>query len=678
MSIKRELIKKVQYLAVIGSVLILSSFSSGKSITVKSPDRNIAVKFQVTNGVASYEVAYRNQKILDPSALGFDIKNQPPLGGDFKLVKSNTSVFNETWDPVWGDVKTVQNNYTQLTVYLEETSATKRRLNIVFRVFNDGVGFRYEIPEQENLKSFEIMAENTEFNFSSNDTAWWVKGNPDTDEMLYSKTPLSEIDSANTPVTIKVNDKLYLSIHEAALYNYSSMRLFRKTGSSTSFYSGLVPWPDGVMVKTQAPMKTPWRTILIVTSAGKLIESHLVQNLNEPNKIKDISWIKPMKYVGIWWGMHLGIYSWPAGPKHGSTTENAKRYIDFASKHDMGGVLYEGWNKGWETWGSTTPFDFSEPYPDFDINEVVRYGNSKGVEMIAHHETGSNVEYYEKHMDSAFVKFEKLGIHNLKTGYVGNITTIGQHHHGQWMVEHYQRVVEKAAQHKINLDVHECIKPTGICRTWPNLLSGEGVRGSEWNAWGGGNPASHTATIPFTRMLAGPLDYTPGIFDILYTYRSKNVPPDTSYKQRTYSTLANQLALMLVLYSPVQMASDLIENYENQPAFKFIEDISTSWDDTKVLNASIGEYVTIARKKGNNWFVGSITNEKARSLQLSLSFLDPGKKYRAEIYADSDQTDMLTNPTAIAISTIMVDSKSTINLKLAGSGGQAISIFKLE
>jgi alpha-glucosidase len=472
---------------------------------------------------------------------------------------------------------------------------------------------------------------------------------------------------------------VYLSIHEAAIENYSTMTL--KRDGEQNYKINLAPWADGTLVKTKTPMFSPWRAIIIADKPGGLIESNLITNLNDTCQIKDVSWIKPMTYVGIWWEMHLGISKWILGEKHGATTENAKRYIDFASKHYVKGVLIEGWNTGWENWGKKDAFDFVTPYKDFNLKEVVKYAKTKGVEIIGHHETGGDTESYEKHIEEAFAFYKMLGINIVKTGYAGPVVPVGEYHHGQCMVQHYNKVMKLAAKYKLMLDVHEPIVLSGLSRTYPNLMTAEGVRGMEWNAWSDGNPPSHTCTLPFTRGIAGPMDYTPGIFDIDLSAHSKEREKWNSLDKgnsAVHSTIANQLALMLVLYSPLQMAADLPENYEGNKAFSFIENLPTTWDETKVIDASIGEYLIIARRKENNWFVGAITNENKRELIISLNFLENNKEYNANIYSDGNDADFETNPESLLINEMKIVSTDSVTLKLARGGGACLKIKIIE
>ncbi len=655
-----------QFFLILAFLFTLSCQKNTEIVT--SPDGNLHLTFQLRNGHPFYAIEYQSKKVILPSGLGFKLKDATDLLGPFKMIKKQTKTFDQTWHPVWGTDKNIRNQYNEMRILLKEKKATNRRMTIVFRMFNDGLGFRYEFPRQQNLKKVQITSEETYFKLTGG-KAWWIPGNYESYEFLYHHTPLAQCDSCATPFTVETNNGLYISLHEAALYDYAGMTLQRSSHDSTLFKSKLVPWPDGIKVKTQTPFKTPWRTIMIADQPGKLIESHLIQNLNTPSKIKDTSWIKPMKYVGIWWGMHIGKWTWYFGPRHGATTERAKQYINFASKHGIPGLLAEGWNKGWETWlkGKNIQ-DYLTPYPDFDLKQVVEYGKKKGVFLIGHNETGGNVPNYEKQIDAAFEMYEQLGIPAVKTGYAGRMYPPGMHHHSQWMVRHYQRVVEKAARHHLMIDAHEPIKDTGISRTWPNFMSREGARGMEYNAWSEGNPPEHTVILPFTRFLAGPMDYTPGIFNLTF---------DSLQGHRVYTTLAKQLAYYVVLFSPLQMAADLVENYQGQPAFKFIEDVPVNWDKTIVLKAKIGDYLSIARQKGKNWYIGSITDEKARHFSVPLSFLDKGQNYKATIYTDALKTNWRTNPTAIQIKSYLLTDDDSLQIVLSPSGGQAVELVPI-
>ena len=654
------------------------------TLHVSSPDSNITLTFTLRDGKPYYRVSGYQVDIIRDSRLGFTLKDQKALIDSLAVVSSSVTAHDDTWIQPWGEKKDIRNHYKELRVDLFEHTAPGRSLTMVFRVFDDGVGFRYEIPEQPALTRIDIMNELTEFALAGDYKAWWIGAYQDNRyEFLYQNSPVSALPKVHTPVTFETPDGLYLSIHEAALTDYASMTL-APTGNHT-LQADLVPWADGVKVKAQTPLKTPWRTVQIAMNAGDLITSYLILNLNEPNKLEDVSWIKPGKYVGIWWEMHLGTATWGSGDRHGATTANAKRYIDFAARNGFDGVLVEGWNVGWDgDWiANGDMFQFTTPCDDFDINEVTRYASEHGVRLIGHHETGAGILNYERQLEDAFKYYQKLGVRVVKTGYVGHGTCIrridenGQEqfewHHGQYMVRHYRKVVELAAKYQIMLDVHEPIKPTGIRRTYPNMMTREGARGQEYNAWdpAGGNPPDYTTIIPFTRLLAGPMDFTPGIFDLTFDA----VRPDN----RVNTTLAKQLALYVVLYSPLHMAADLPQNYEANPApFQFIKDVPTDWEDTRVLHAQIGDYVTIVRKarKSDDWYLGGITDEQARELPVDLDFLEPGRIYMAEIYRDGIKADWKTNPYEIEITRKLVDNSASIMIGLAPGGGQAIRFRK--
>mgnify|MGYP005842034693 CR=1 FL=1 len=636
--------------------------SQDSPLTTHSPDRSIAVQFHLINNVPHYNITVEDIAVIRDSKLGFTFQNMAQFANNFTIDRVSRESRDETWETVWGASNTVRNHYNEMTIELREATAPHRTLVLVFRAFNDGIGFRYMFPEQENLKRFVLMSEDTEFHLAGDYTAWWIPANYDSYEQRYSQTPVSQIDSVNTPITLKTQDGLHLSIHEANLTDFAGMTLKRSAG--TTLRCELVPAADGTKVTAQTPHASPWRTIQIAESAGELIQSDLIINLNAPNTIEDTSWIRPGNYIGIWWGMHIGKYSWHQGPKHGATTENTKRYIDFASKHGIPYVLVEGWNVGWEdNWKEQ---DFSTPYDDYNLEELVEYARQKKVEIIAHNETGGDAADYDTQLETAYRLYERLGIHSIKTGYAGSIIPEGEHHHGQWMVNHYRRVIQKAAEHHLMIDAHEPIKPTGIRRTYPNFMTREGVRGMEYNAWSEGNPPEHTTILPFTRMLAGPLDYTPGIFDLHFDeYRPK---------RRVHSTLANQLALYPVLFSPLQMLADLPGNYEEYPeALKFIADIPSDWETTVALNCEIGDYVTIARKNGDNWYLGSLTDEHARTLSIPLDFLEP-QTYVAHIYRDGDTADWETNPYSIVIEKYLVEPSTMLQAKLAAGGGMAVRL----
>ncbi len=638
-------------------------------IKINSPDNALTIEFFIEQGKANYRLLHQNQALLTPSSLGFIFAEQPALLGDFVILASNKSSVNNVWQRQWGESKLVHNHYRELTVSLQERTNLKRQLSIVFRLYNDGVGVRYLLPAQPHLQSFAITSEETEFSLNGQHTLWSTPANYDSYEAEYRRSKLSDVNAVNTPITLKSEQGLYLSIHEAALTNYAGMTLIKKAQNPYQFTSDLVPWPDGIKVKGQTPFKTPWRTIQVAESAAELITSDLIVNLNEPNVIEDTSWIKPMKYLGIWWGMHMREYTWQAGPKHGATTENAKNYIDFAKKHGIEGLLVEGWNQGWETWHSGLNIqDFTKAYDDFDLVEVAAYGAKNNVALIGHHETGGNIPSYEKQMDVAFKLYSDVGVHAIKTGYAGKMIPAGVYHHGQEMVNHYRKVVELAAKHQIMVNAHEPIKPTGIRRTYPNMMTREGGKGMEWNGWSAGNSPEHTVTLPFTRLLAGPMDYTPGIFNIEF---------DRQKQYRVHSTLARQLAMYVVLYSPLQMAADMIENYQAKPAFEFIEKVPTTWDETKVLTGEIGDYISIARRSGQQWFIGSMTDEQPRLLNIKLDFLAENIAYIARVFSDANKTSYHDNPTDIDIESYLVKKDDELAIAMTGSGGQALYLTPL-
>jgi len=675
-----------------------SSFdSSPKLANMSSPEGIISVDFFLSeDGQPHYTVSHQETMVIDTSGISFDFRDAPSLGMNMEITSIDSSDFEENWEMVWGEQDSVLNKYRELRISLVEGSSPGREMNLVFRVYDDGIGFRYEFPEQSNWDGeVVIMDENTQFQLTGDHTAWWIPGDWDIYEHLYNTTRVSEIDAiakrdhpnlaqtyipenaVNTPVTMRTDEGLYLSFHEANLTDYSGMTL--KVNTETLLLeSELVGSRDSSKVKRTLPFHTPWRTLQIAEKPGDLIESKLIVNLNEPNKLGKPDWIRPIKYIGIWWEMHLGKSSWDmASGKHGATTENAKRHIDFAAKNNIDAVLVEGWNTGWERWigfpDREGVFDFITPYPDYDLEGVVAYGKQKGVDIIMHHETSAAPRTYEQQLDTAFALLTRLGIHAIKSGYVGKIIPEGEYHHGQWMVNHYRKVLLHAAKHKVMMNVHEPIKATGIRRTYPNMVTREGLRGQEFNAWSneGGNPTEHLAIVPFTRMLSGPIDFTPGIFDIKFE--------DYPDRQQVNTTLAQQLALYVVLYSPMQMAADLLENYEGNPAFQFIRDVALDWSESNVLNAEIGEYITIARKEkdSDDWFLGSLTNEDPREFDINLDFLDEEKSYKASIYADTPDSHWDNNPTEIQILVKRVKKGDNLKLTLAPGGGTAIH-FKAE
>jgi alpha-glucosidase len=642
-------------------------------LELSSPSGAVVVTFSLQDGAPRYAVARGGREVVRPSRLGFRLKDAAPLEAGFQIASGTRRSVDETWEQPWGEVRSVRNHFNELRVALTEAGDEARRMNVVFRAFDDGVGFRFEWPEQERLRDFVIVDELTEFALPGDPEAWWIPAYLEHRyEYLYRWSRVSGLGAVHTPLTLEDVNGLYVSIHEAALTDYAAMTL-QSVGGAT-LRADLVPWSDGSRVKARTPFVSPWRTIQIATSPGELVTSCLILNLNEPSRIADTSWIKPGKYVGIWWGMHLGIWTWGSGPKHGATTERTKQYIDFAAKHGFDGVLVEGWNVGWDgDWmRNASLFSFTEPYPDFDLPGLARYAKEKGVTLIGHHETSFGIDNYERQMEAAFALCERLGIKAVKTGYVDNANPRPELHHGQYMVRHFRKVIETAARHRVMLDVHEPIKDTGERRTWPNMMTREGARGMEYNAWGadGGNPPEHETVLPFTRVLGGPFDFTPGVFDLKLASAGERKPA------RVNTTLAKALANYVVLYSPLHMAADLVENYQNQPAFKFVEDVPTDWETTRVLNGKIGDFVTIARKHrgGDDWYVGSVSDELARSFDVPLAFLDPGRASVAEIYADAFNADWQNLPFNIAISQRPVDSRTVLSMRLAPGGGQAIRI----
>lgn len=653
------------------SILSITSCTKEDSQKVSSPDKNIQLSAGIKDGKMYYTVSRKETEVIDTSFLGLTLK-EGYLGENLKIKKIEHSSFNETWHQPWGEESSIENKYNQMIVDVEESEEPKRNFSVVFRVFNDGIGFRYVIPEQPNLKEFTIMDEQTEFALPEDAIAWSIPWDTEYYEGLFKPSLVSRLDTVCTPLTMKVNEKLYLTIHEANLTDYASLNLTPKR-NTTTLKAFLTPWSTGEKVFANTPMQTPWRTIIIADKPGDLILSRLMLNLNEPCKIEDTSWIQPGRYIGIWWGMHMKKQTWEQGPKHGATTENTMNYIDFAAKHGFSGVLVEGWNYGWDgDWSANgDQFSFTKAYPDFDLEKITSYAASKGVRLIGHNETGGAAQNYEAQLDSAFALYQKYGINAVKTGYVNPLLDHKELHGSQYGVRHYRKVIETAAKYNIMIDNHEPVMPTGLQRTYPNLMTQEGVRGQEYDAWSadGGNPPEHTTTIPFTRGLAGPMDFTPGTFNF-----NNPVHPQT----HPQTTLAKQLALAVVLYSPLQMASDMIENYENNPAFDFITSCPTNWAKTVVPEAKIGEYVTIARKDrdSENWFIGSITNASPREVNLPLSFLDANASYKAHIFADGEEANYKNNPYPVTITEENVNSSTVLTLKQAPGGGTAIMIIK--
>lgn len=682
-----------------------------KAVELKSPDGNLVLQAEVKDGRPLYTLDYKQRPVIKPSYLGLELKNDKDLMSGFTLAGEEISTFDETWQPVWGEVKSIRNHYNELALTLKQAE-TGRTMIIRFRLFNDGLGFRYEFPQQPELNYFVIKEEHTQFAMAGDHKAFWIPGDYDTQEYSTVTSRLSEIrglmkdaitpNSSQTPFSstgvqtslmMKSDDGLYINIHEAALVDYACMHL-NLDDENKVFESWLTPDAIGDKGYMQAPCRSPWRTVMVSDDAREILASKLILNLNEPCAYEDVSWIKPVKYVGVWWEMITGKSTWsytdlpavklgetdyskvtPNG-KHAANTEHVKKYIDFAAKHGFDQVLVEGWNEGWEDWAGKTKdyvFDFVTPYPDFNVQELRRYAESKGVKLMMHHETSSSVRNYERHMEKAYQFMVDNGYNAVKSGYVGNIIPRGEYHYGQWLVNHYLYAVKKAAEYKIMVNAHEAVRPTGLCRTYPNLIGNESARGTEYEAFGGSNP-DHTTILPFTRLMGGPMDYTPGIFE---TRVSKANPDNHSF---VHSTLARQLALYVTMYSPLQMAADMIENYEPyMDAFQFIKDVAVDWDDSRYLEAEPGDYITVARKaKGTeNWFVGCTADENGHVSELSFDFLEPGKKYVATLYTDAKDAHYEHNPQAYTIRKGILTDKSKLKLKAAPGGGYAISIMEV-
>ncbi len=655
-----------------------AAIKAQEPVRVASPNGRNVVTVETREGGLFYRVERDGRKVVLPSRLGFEFRGAPPLRDGLKLTGTERNSIDETWEQPWGEVSQVRDHHNELRVSVEEVAEPGRRFHIVFRLFDDGVGFRYELPQQPGLQSFEIMEELTEFAMADDARAWWIRTDDPTHryELLYSSSRVSTLQSVHTPLTMETHDGLHLVIHEANLVDYAGMNL---VGSwERTLRVSLAAWADGVKVYGQTPFVTPWRTIQMADRAADLVPSVIGLNLNPPMALDDVNWVEPMKYVGIWWGMHIDKVTWGSGPRHGATTANTRRFIDFAADNGFGGVLVEGWNIGWDgDWiANAELFSFTQPYPDYDLEGLAAYAKERGVTLIGHNETSMGVRNYERQLEDAFSLYNRLGIRAVKTGYVGDLTEDGHAHHGQYMVRHFRKVIEAAARYGIMLNVHEPIKDTGERRTFPNMMTREGARGMEYNAWArdGGNPPEHETILFFTRLISGPMDYTPGVFDIFI--ESADGTPRTPEQSRVRTTIAKQLALYVVLYSPLQMASDLPENYEGQPAFQFIKDVPVDWERTEVLEGKIGDYVVVARQErgGSDWYLGAITDEEARTLEIPLSFLPAGESYLAEIYADGDGAHWLHNPFPVTISERRVDAGSTVTLALAPGGGQAIRI----
>ena len=679
-----------------------------------SPDGNVILSFSLKNdGTPSYKVSYKNKPVINESTLGFTLKKADPLTNNFKVVDTKKSTFKETWKPVWGEESEILNHYNELLVSLEQNN-TNRKMNIRFRVYNEGVGFRYEFPSQKELTYFVVEEELSQFAMTGDHTAWWIPGDYDTQEYDYTESKLSEIrglmkeavtenvsqfafspTGVQTSLMMKTKDGLYINLHEAALVDYSLMNL-NLDDKTFVFQSWLTPDAKGDKGYLMAPCHSPWRTIMVSDDARKILASRLILNLNEPCAIADTSWIKPVKYVGVWWEMITGKNSWsytndlptidlntvdysktkPNGT-HGANNEEVRKYIDFAAKHGFDQVLVEGWNIGWEDWFGNKKdyvFDFVTPYPDFDLKALNEYAHSKGVKLMMHHETSGSTRNYERHMKAAYELMNKYGYNSVKSGYVGDILPVGEHHYSQSTINHYLYAIKEAAKHKIMVNAHEAVRPTGLCRTYPNMIGNESARGTEYEAFGG-NKVFHTTILPFTRLQGGPMDYTPGIFETEMKY----VNPNNNSQIR--STLARQLALYVTMYSPLQMAADLPENYEKyMDAFQFIKDVPVDWQKSVYLEAEPGRYITIARKDkhSNDWYVGCTAHEGGHTSELLLNFLDKGKKYEATIYADAKDANWKTNPKAYTITKQKVNAKTKLKLTAAQGGGYAISIKEIK
>ncbi len=647
-----------------------------------SPDGTVSVQLATDNdGRPIYSVTRLGAPVVTASRLGFILTDAPKLERGFVLGQPIIRSSDETWEQPWGERRFIRNRFTEMRVPLTERGALRRRMDVVFRLYEDGLGFRYEFPEQATLPMLNVGVELTEFTLAEPGEAWWIPAwEWNREEYLYNRTAIDAVGAAQTPMTVRAASGLHVSIHEAACEDYAGMNLSRAEGRR--FRTDLTPGLSAAAVELAVPCVTPWRTLQIADTAGELVESGLILNLNDPNVLGDVSWVRPMKYVGIWWDMHLDLKTWNSGPKHGATTAYALRHIDFAAEHGFDGVLIEGWNVGWdgEWFGTGWDYSFTQAYPDFDLERVAAHARDRGVQLISHHETGGNGHHYEQQMEAAFVQMERLGQHAVKTGYVADaggarVTGPGgtprlAWHEGQPMAQHHMRVIKAAAKHKVAINAHEPFKDTGLRRKYPNMITREGARGMEFSAWGQpGNPPEHEANLVFTRLLAGPMDYTPGIFGM------KTRSPDG-----IATTWAKQLALYVVIYSPLQMAADLLENYEANPApFQFIKDVPVDWSETRVLNGEIGDFVTIARKDraSDVWALGSLTDEHPRVLSAPLTFLDAGRRYRAEIYRDAPDADWKSNREAIVIESREVTSADVLTLSLAPGGGQAIRFVPL-
>lgn len=701
--------RKSDFLGAASLAAMMMAMMPAQGAEVSSPGGNVKVSFDTQAGVPTYSVSYKGKAVVNPSKLGLELVNADNLMDGFEVTDAKTSEFDETWQPVWGETRDIRNHYNEMLVEMKQT-ATDRLMNIRFRVYDDGMGFRYEFPQQKNLVYFVVKEERSQFAMTGDHTAWWIAGDYDTQEYDYTESRLSEIrklmkgaisDNASqtqfsptgvqTSLQMKTDDGLYINLHEAALVDYSCMHL-NLDDKNMMFESWLTPDAKGNKAYMQAPAHTPWRTVMVSDDARDMLSSNLILNLNEPCAYDDTSWIKPVKYVGVWWEM-IGhgkqwSYTWdlpsvklndldysntkPHG-QHPANNDNVKKYIDFAAEHGFDQVLVEGWNVGWEDWFGNSKdyvFDFVTPYPDFDVDMLNEYAHSKGVRLMMHHETSGSVRNYERHMKQAYEFMNKYGYNSVKSGYVGNMIPRGEHHYGQWCNNHYLYAVTEAAKHKIMVNAHEAVRPTGLCRTYPNLIGNESARGTEYESFAGNKPF-HTTVLPFTRLQGGPMDYTPGIFEM----DMQKVNPNSI--GHVNSTLARQLALYVTMYSPLQMAADVPEVYNRfLDAFQFIKDVAVDWDDSRYLEAEPGRYIVAARKaKGkDDWFVGCTANENGHESVLPLDFLDKGRKYEAVIYADAPDAHYQTNPQAYVITRKKVDSKTRLKLKAAPGGGYAISL----
>ncbi len=663
----------------IGIMAAMTFAACTDNTTLCSPDGNIEATFSVdADGVPHYSMTAYGKDVIKSSSMGLEAL-ETDLSSGFEIVRVTRDKADIEWTQPWGENKQIRDHHNEMAVILRNGAGTE--LTARFRLFDDGMGFRYEYSVQED--SLTIVGDKTYFNFAEDGTSWSIGSYFSGYELPYREQAISATENANTPFTFRMGS-VYGSIHEAALYDFPEMNLYHQ--DSLDFKSELAPRPDGTLARVGGTFTTPWKTLQIATEAVGLINSSLILNLNEPCAIEDVSWIKPQKYVGVWWGMHLGTQVWTMGPRHGATTENAIRHIDFAAANNIGGVLFEGWNKGWDNWGGSQHFDYCEPYEDFDLERIAAYAEEKGVSLWMHNETGGSIFEYEAAMEKAFDKYQSLGIHYLKTGYAGGMPD-GIRHHSQRGVQHYQKVVEAAAAHKIMIDAHEPIKETGIRRTWPNMMTREGARGMEWNAWSEGNSSEHLCVLPYTRLLSGPMDYTPGVFDIYYKTACSTPGREewNGENSETYikTTLARQIANWVILYSPLQMACDLIENYEGHPAFQFFRDFDPDCVWSEAIAGEIGDYIVVARRSGDRFFLGAGTNAEARTVKIALDFLEPGVTYEAVIYADYLEAPVITQPdgtrapdkTCYRMERRFITSADSLEIVMAADGGQAVSFI---